>query len=705
MKKSTKRIMLSTLLGAFALCSTLSITNLASASANTLTIDTVSSFAMMDGASVRLDADDPGIRFSATMSVSEYQGLVETYGENNIEFGTFIMSANYENKVDSIANPDVYFGANPTFGWYIDDTTYVGGQTQILQMDSDVYEYTDTKTNKTFMRVNGAVNKILPQNLMREYVGISYIKVTEPTTSTVEYKMATLQEDRARTVIYVAQQATENPEYASSQTVLENFVSDYVEYYKAQNSGNVPTVQYSVDVYDHDTYLKTLSGEEYTANLNGTATYEVPSENREYLDEEKSVLSARALANDKTVLKVVYNKTHKTVKYEKAETDAKAICSCGFEETITLKEYDDAVLKFDTDSSKNIFGIISSLASQSVENGVAVVKISNFGGFNNNADGELTDRATSGIRLNLSGAYKLGEIGRIDIKLKQNVDALPNSDGVVNGTDELRVWANRTEYTDKLIASGATLINNNQLNAIQLTSFKASDISATEYQTVSITSADIWNIYETTGFTADTSLNVLSMAYTNGGIQRCANLLIDEIKIFSKAQVAQEMNSVYAFNDESCLSLISFGGSSATSVASGIAYENGTISNVKIGTTSGCYCYANISLGGIFTVADLESITVNIETDANTSTVNDYIDVLLNHSSFNDNASTADRPTSGTTRVSFTRKAGKISVTFTMANTGLTENTTLDKLSLAFSAGGKSALTFLIDSIVFNLAN
>ena len=140
MKKSTKRIMLSTLLGAFALCSTLSITNLASASANAVTIDTVSSFEMMDGASVRLDAEDPGIRFSATMSVSEYQGLVETYGEENVQFGTFIMSANYENKVDSIANPDVYFGANPTFGWYVDDTTYVGGQTQILQMDSAIYE-------------------------------------------------------------------------------------------------------------------------------------------------------------------------------------------------------------------------------------------------------------------------------------------------------------------------------------------------------------------------------------------------------------------------------------------------------------------------------------------------------------------------------------------------------------------------------------
>ena len=716
MKKLAKRTVLSTLISSFALCSVFAVANLTNASANTqVTIDTVSSFEMMKGASVRLVESEPGIRFSATMSVDEYQGLVATYGAENLEFGTFIMSANYENKVDSIANPDVYFGENPTFGWMLEDGTMVGGVTQILQMASKIYEYTDEDTNETCMRVNGSVINVKDQNLMRDFVGVSYMKVTIPATEagaedTVQYKMATLQEDRARTIVYVAQKAADDNKYESSKTVLENYVNDYIDYYKTQNEGAVPTVNYTVDVYDHDTYVKTLSGEEYTAFLNETVTYEIPSEDVEYFDQTKSVVTARALANDKTSLKVVYNKTHTPVKYEKASNAAKEICGCGYEKVITLKEYDSAMLKFETQSSKNMFGIISSLISQNVEDGNAVVKVSNFGGVNT-SNGVSSDKATSSFRLNLSGAYKLGEIARIDIKVKQNVNGTPDANGVLNSSDFLRVWANREEYTQPIIDSGVAVTSsewNNKLKAVQLTSFQASALPTTEYKTISISAQNISAIYAETGFTAETPLNVLSMAYTDGSNGRIANLLIDEIKIVTKADIAQEMNTIYEFNDASCLDLMSFGASSASTVKAGVTWADGKINNVKIGTTSGCYCYANISLGGIFKVADLESITINLETASNTATNSDYIDVLLNHSSFNSNGSTANRPTSGTSRVSFTRAPGKISVTLTkegiLKNTAFTSDTTIEMLSLSLASGGKAALTFSIDSIVFNFA-
>ena len=436
-------------------------------------------------------------------------------------------------------------------------------------------------------------------------------------------------------------------------------------------------------MYDHDTYVETLSGEEYTVALNGTATYEVPSENIEYLDEEKSVLSARALANDKTVLKVVYNKTNHTpssYSYNKGENPMWT-CACGHEESMTAQAYRDYVANiysFNSEDSKDLLTFAGDNAETAFNNTVY-------------ADGKLTNVSISttagtysALTIDLGGFYKVEDIVNVTVNI--TVDTAGTND----------------DWLDATLNHAGTITDDAKLTrpAVSGSSYKTAKVTETGELSLVIEQA---NILMNSAFTENTVLNTLTLGFASAS--KSVVISIDSIEFVTETELIENMNSIYDFNDESCLNLMSFGGSSASTVKSGIAYENGKITNVKIGTTSGCYCYANISLGGIFTVADLESITVNIETDVNTSTANDYIDVLLNHSSFNNNASTANRPTSGTTRVNFTRKAGKISVTFTMANTGLTENTTLDKLSFAFSSGGKSALTFSIDSIVFNLAN
>jgi hypothetical protein len=375
----------------------------------------------------------------------------------------------------------------------------------------------------------------------------------------------------------------------------------------------------------------------------------------------------------------------------------------------------DELLKFDSPLSKNLFGFIdASHVEQEVEAGNVIVRISNFGGFNG-----TTDRSKNGIRLNLGGVYTLGEIGEIKISVKQNVNGTPVTSGDVdymNGTGWLNVWANREAYTDKLLADGATTVTNAQLNAIALRSFQASAISASEYQTISISASQIAAIYETTGFTADTPLDVLSMAYTDGNTtNRVANLIIDKIEIVTKAELATKINEELKFNSSENISLLwkqngtvaieddGLGNSVAAISYSG--YGGANTSNINSNTI-------RISMGSIFTLGQISEIKIRLKQNATAGTstsMNSNIWINRNelaHDTTNANNSTINNgfvkqfnagSLSATEYSTVTITYDNISAKY--ATNGLSDATVLNTIAFGFTASGGRLAYLHIDSI------
>ena len=690
MKKLIKKNIVATLVGACALCSTFAFVNVVNASANTqVTIDTLSTFEMMDGATVRLVDGDPGIRFSATMSVDEYQGLVQTYGKQNVEFGTFIMAASYESMVSSITDPNVYFGGNPTFGWKLEDGTSVGGATQILQMDSGVYEYTNAQTQETVMRVNGSVSKVLPANLMREFVGVSYVKVTTEVNGqpTAKYKMATLQEDRARTIVYVVQKAADAPENAASKTVLEDFVADYVNTYKQQNGGVAPTANYNVEVYDHGKYVETLTCE---GELNEAVTYAVPSENAQYLDEENSVLSTnRVLANGKTTLKVAYNKTHTPVtgSYNKG-VNPSWTCACGHVENTTAAEYRKAVndiYAFNSAFAKDLLTFDGAAADTALNDVVYV-------------DGKLTNvkldttKDYSAATINIGGFYKVEDITSVTVNI--TVDE-----------PQTNTWL------DAYLNHAAAIGDNGKTTrpATSGSSYKTHNITNTGAASIVI---EMSNVLLDTNFTKDTVLNTLTLGFASN--LKKGIISIDSIQFLTEADVLAALNEQLKFNSAADSSLLWTGNGSVAVTTDGngnsvaaISYSGYGGANTNANSNSNT---VRISMGGTYKLGQVAEIKIKVKqnTSAGTSTVMNS-NIWINRDKLTYDKSNTGNITNGYVKqfnagnLSATEYS-TVSITYDnisakYATNGLTDETLLETIAFGFTASGDRLAYLHIDSI------
>lgn len=271
------------------------------------------SFDMMKGASVR--ANPAGIRFSATMSKTDWDDLKLYYGEENITFGAFIMPAQYQTTKGEFTLENLFGDADssPIFNWEVDgEYTPETGKTRIIQMDSAIYEDTEISA----MRVNGSITEIADKNLALDFVGVCYIKAGD------DYKLATLN-DNERNIVYVAQVAMDKePQYA---TELQKVITAYQTYYAAKNDGATPTVSYTVKTYLNDRLYDTAK---YDTDLNTEITLAEPDNTTingyTYLS-ERSETTGRALFGNKLVLTRYYHKKEGNALYDFYDNDEKSL--------------------------------------------------------------------------------------------------------------------------------------------------------------------------------------------------------------------------------------------------------------------------------------------------------------------------------------------------------------------------------------------
>lgn len=269
--------------------------------------------ATMDlGASVRLPDNaqysDIGIKYTYFVSADDYNVVKTAYPD--AKFGVFIAPADWHavKPINDATNLSTYY----TWGENKDDT-----KAYILNVEKSEL----AQDAKNGYRFDGAVVNMKTNNLLREYVGIGYIKYGD------NYIFAT-PNDNARSMVYIAQRhiaangETEALKAYFNDTVLATDTTYSVEHLVKQGDG---------------TYKLYGDAEEVTAKVNGTATATAKTDIPNYAYETANTnnqLKGTVYANGKTTLKLYYTfnvaEDKKEIDAGLIETSAQPTLSTGF---------------------------------------------------------------------------------------------------------------------------------------------------------------------------------------------------------------------------------------------------------------------------------------------------------------------------------------------------------------------------------------
>lgn len=140
---------------------------------------------------MRMAEGTNGLRFSASMSKSDYEALESDPSFEEIEYGMIICPYDYIEKYGPI-NEENVFGENPV---YTDKDD--GSGVRIMRLYSD----TLVKRDENTVSFNGAIVNVLKENYLREFYGAGYIAARRG--GVTHYKFA-VPNDNARSVVYVA---------------------------------------------------------------------------------------------------------------------------------------------------------------------------------------------------------------------------------------------------------------------------------------------------------------------------------------------------------------------------------------------------------------------------------------------------------------------------------------------------------------------
>ncbi|MBE7087235.1 MAG: hypothetical protein E7369_02925 [Clostridiales bacterium] len=286
----------------------------AKVNANTSPLSNVTSFEMHEGASVRTKTVT-GIRFKGLLSESDYTTLegLESDG-SKVSYGLLIAPKDYVDAVPLTVS--TVFGAEAHYGYYVMDEDgelsqeSVGGETIIVNIP---YETLTANTEGQY-EVRGTLTEIKDKNIAREFVGLAYIAYT-PNGGETEYLMANYNggdvANNSRSIAYIAQDLSEKSNDADFIKLMKDMYLDKVS--------DVDT-NYTVQSYVGETLVKT---ESFSAKIGETVTATDAQLTGFELDQENSVVSGVAYANDKLVLKCVYNQV---------DTELYQVANGGFED-------------------------------------------------------------------------------------------------------------------------------------------------------------------------------------------------------------------------------------------------------------------------------------------------------------------------------------------------------------------------------------
>lgn len=187
MKTKMKSVLLTAIGFVFALCLAV-VCGLGFKPAYTVSANTASTLKMEDGAQVRLVANDPGLRFTASISWDEYNTVKSAGGT----FGMFILPNAYREDVGEIEEATA-FGANAVYCW----DSAVDGKTQIIRCTTDNLTQTSADGNTVYFAC--ALTNIKPTNYEVDFYATVYYEVNG------ERVWAEANAENVRSISYVAQ--------------------------------------------------------------------------------------------------------------------------------------------------------------------------------------------------------------------------------------------------------------------------------------------------------------------------------------------------------------------------------------------------------------------------------------------------------------------------------------------------------------------
>lgn len=199
MKKLTKSICCSALL-----CGAIMLGGLGAQSLQAQA-DVNNAYFMMEGTSVRLDASNPGLRFTAKLGIGLYDAPVEATEtvkpETTFSYGVFIFPLNVMEKYNLYnvydAETDYLSLIREEAKDYF-DYMEKKGSSAILDLDAYPVAVDDDKDGNTdYYRINGSITNILYNNLNRDFFGLAYKKTgtfdAQTETYNYEYTYASYQ--------------------------------------------------------------------------------------------------------------------------------------------------------------------------------------------------------------------------------------------------------------------------------------------------------------------------------------------------------------------------------------------------------------------------------------------------------------------------------------------------------------------------------
>lgn len=174
------------------------------------TLDSITTFKMVSGASVRVNPDNTadvhGLRFTVTMSESDRNTLFENVGAGKtyaaLETGIIIMPKSYLgltiSKGDGTSNPTIanLFGDNAIYDWatWNDETEEweytLSDKERIININNQAwrkYTYTENEETKIGYKYTGSIIDLKQSNISKEMYSLAYMRAARVTDSGTEY--------------------------------------------------------------------------------------------------------------------------------------------------------------------------------------------------------------------------------------------------------------------------------------------------------------------------------------------------------------------------------------------------------------------------------------------------------------------------------------------------------------------------------------
>ena len=212
----TKKILTAVLSAVIAICAAIALLPVKKALAQESALPEIT---MEKGPAVRIaddgNADLSGIRYSFSMSASDYDALSKSSKYTDVKYGVFIAAASYNSTGKEIADETHLIGSNAIYYWQV-GTNESGEPVYNVTPTADMRRIICAEGDAMAVKADGkayfygSVVKMKDENLRREYIGVGYLKYVE--NGETHYKFATAN-DNVRSIEYVAREAYKaNPE-------------------------------------------------------------------------------------------------------------------------------------------------------------------------------------------------------------------------------------------------------------------------------------------------------------------------------------------------------------------------------------------------------------------------------------------------------------------------------------------------------------